>query len=451
MEMVDVLKKLQEISQKSPEVEKAIQSTEALNPTEAHGGEHSTSGRSMTSGEMDKREKIVKGMKKDKAGFKKRYGKDADAVMYATATKQAMADDEMNELKVGSYKEFLKSKGIDIFKMSADEHSKYSRMYQAEKEKEKSTNEGGMSDIHIGAQEELGTYLNDDGDLDMPKAEILKKMAMDAKNAPFPRSFEIETAMDMVKSDFLDNGARRPDMEPAMDSEQPTDEGNEFAMAVQKAKAAGMKAGDKFKVGDNEYTLKDSDFEQVNTNTMENKDKKDIKEAIQISTDSPQEAGMMMQILKLAGIQPMGAEMPDMEPDMSKKMDVPGDDAMGSMQMAKMRDMMTAPDEEKQEETFANTPNEKTSDVDTLVNVHSGGLNKRKQQFKKEYPGDNPMAAEDKVTEEDLANSLRTQYESFKQAYQEAAKPDYIDLDKDGNKTEPMKKAAKDKEEKEKK
>ena len=37
-----------------------------------------------------KREKIVKGMKKDKAGFKKRYGKDAEAVMYATATKQAM-------------------------------------------------------------------------------------------------------------------------------------------------------------------------------------------------------------------------------------------------------------------------------------------------------------------------------------------------------------------------
>ena len=58
--------------------------------TEAHGGEHSTTGRSMTKGEKSKREKIVKGMKKDKAGFKKRYGKDAEAVMYATATKQAM-------------------------------------------------------------------------------------------------------------------------------------------------------------------------------------------------------------------------------------------------------------------------------------------------------------------------------------------------------------------------
>ena len=58
--------------------------------TEAHGGKHTTSGRSMSKGEKSKREKIVKGMKKDKAGFKKRYGKDAEAVMYATATKQAM-------------------------------------------------------------------------------------------------------------------------------------------------------------------------------------------------------------------------------------------------------------------------------------------------------------------------------------------------------------------------
>jgi len=35
-------------------------------------------------------------------------------------------------------------------------------------------------------------------------------------------------------------------------------EGNEFALAVQKAKAAGMKPGDKFKVGDKEYSLKDA-------------------------------------------------------------------------------------------------------------------------------------------------------------------------------------------------
>ncbi len=76
------------------EVEKEIAKEQRKNTDEAHGGQHSTSGRSMTKGEMNKREKIVKGMKKDKAGFKKRYGKDAEAVMYATATKNAMKDAE---------------------------------------------------------------------------------------------------------------------------------------------------------------------------------------------------------------------------------------------------------------------------------------------------------------------------------------------------------------------
>jgi len=37
-----------------------------------------------------------------------------------------------------------------------------------------------------------------------------------------------------------------------------TPEGNQFALAVRKAKAAGMKPGDKFKVGDKEYTLEDA-------------------------------------------------------------------------------------------------------------------------------------------------------------------------------------------------
>ena len=60
---------------------------------EAHGGKHTTTGRSMTKGEEKEKERLVKGMKKNKSDFKKRYGKDADAVMYATATKKAMEDD----------------------------------------------------------------------------------------------------------------------------------------------------------------------------------------------------------------------------------------------------------------------------------------------------------------------------------------------------------------------
>ena len=208
------------------------------------------------------------------------------------------------------------------------------------------------------------------------------------------------------------------------------------------------------------------DDEDDKPDSMEGKEmkKETVKEDIKMTADTPQEANMLMQILKMAGVKPVDASMMGMEPEhgsdmdpgaMNKQMDVPGDDAMGSMQMAKMRDMMMEPDMEKQEETFANTPDEKVQDVDTLVNVHSGGLNRQKKTYPRVSPADNPMAAEDKITQEDLANSLRAQYESFKESYQKAAetkaKPDFLDMDKDGNKTEPMKKAVQDKEEKEKK
>ena len=182
---------------------------------------------------------------------------------------------------------------------------------------------------------------------------------------------------------------------------------------------------------------------------MKDKDhkKETVKEDIKISADTPQEASMMMQILKLAGVQQVDQAMISQEPNAEEPHAEPEqDDAMGTMQMAKMRDMMTAPDEEKAAETFANEPEEKVQDIDSLVNKHSGGLNRQKKTHPRVSPADNPMAAEDKITEEELANSLRTQYESFKTAYQEAAKPDFLDMDKDGDKKEPMKKAIKDKE-----
>jgi hypothetical protein len=177
----------------------------------------------------------------------------------------------------------------------------------------------------------------------------------------------------------------------------------------------------------------------------EKEDKKEtVKEAIQISADTPQEASMMMQILKLAGVQQVDQDMISQEPEHGSDMDQ--DDAAGSMDMARMRDIIKNPEDEQKEETFANEPEEKVQDIDSLVNKHSGGLNRQKKTHMRVSPADNPMAAEDKITEEELANSLRTQYESFKTAYQEAAKPDFLDMDKDGDKKEPMKKAIKDKE-----
>jgi len=50
--------------------------------------------REMTKGETTEKERIVKGMKKSLSGFKARYGDRANNVMYATATKQAMKEEE---------------------------------------------------------------------------------------------------------------------------------------------------------------------------------------------------------------------------------------------------------------------------------------------------------------------------------------------------------------------
>ena len=204
----------------------------------------------------------------------------------------------------------------------------------------------------------------------------------------------------------------------------------------------------------------DEDDDDARPDSMESKEmkKETVKEDIKISADTPQEASMMMQILKLAGVQQVDPKMIGAD---EPEHDHSDDDAAGSMDMARMRDIVKDPEDEKQEETFANSPGDrekdepKTMDTDTLVNTISGGLNRQKKTHPIVAPGDNPMAAEDKITEQDLANSLRAQYESFKESYQKAAetkaKPDFLDMDKDGNKTEPMKKAVKDKEEKEKK
>jgi hypothetical protein len=362
MEMVDVIKKLKEITNQSPEVAKAIQSLTATNPTQTSGN---------------------------------------------------LVSQEQNALSTAK--------------------------------------EGGMSDVNIGAQEAVGEYTNEDGNLDRPKADVLQDMEQRKAKLPFPQSFEIEEAMKMVVAEFEDDGSKREIYEPEPDEIMKQD-----APATLDAPVVTKTV--------------------LNTEQMTNESKKPLKEAITMSADSPEEAGMLMQIMKLAGVQQVtpdmvGAEEPSAEVPADNDADaevnpehgeeghdhsdcpVCGDDAVRSNDMGKMRDMISQNDgDEQADETWDNEPDEKVSDIDTLVNVHSGGLNKQKQQVRKEYPGDNPLAVKEEPTEEHLSNSLRNQYESFKKSYQEAAKvtekkakPDFLDMDKDGDKKEPMKKAIQDK------
>ena len=167
---------------------------------------------------------------------------------------------------------------------------------------------------------------------------------------------------------------------------------------------------------------------QLGITHEEKKMKKDkMNESIMIATDSPEEASMMMQILKLAGVQPVSQNMIN-------------------------QPAAEVPTDAQADETYSNTPDPKVSDISS-VTASGDDLHRAKGAYIKAAGGDNPMAikmGESEITEEQLSNSLRSQYESFKQTYQEAAKakPDFLDVDKDGNKTEPMKKALKDKESK---
>ena len=70
--------------------------------------------RELTKPEEKEKERLVKGMKKNKSDFKKRYGKDADAVMYATATKNAKANASIDtsDIKNRLYDALSKKMGV---------------------------------------------------------------------------------------------------------------------------------------------------------------------------------------------------------------------------------------------------------------------------------------------------------------------------------------------------
>lgn len=70
-----------------------------------------------------------------------------------------------------------------------------------------------------------------------------------------------------------------------------------------------------------------------------------------------------------------------------------------------------SPYEEETAEEYANEPDEEYADHNMMIKDLSGGLNREKQQFKKEYPGDNPMA----VRETKIRSHLDRLYKEIKE------------------------------------
>jgi hypothetical protein len=90
-------------------------------------------------------------------------------------------------------------------------------------------------------------------------------------------------------------------------------------------------------------------------------------------------------------------------------------------------------EKKSKEESYANEPDEAYADTELMTKDLSGGINRQKKMFKPAAKGDNPMAVES--IKEKLYALLA----------EKKAKPDFLDMDKDGDKKEPMKKAVADK------
>ena len=125
------------------------------------------------------------------------------------------------------------------------------------------------------------------------------------------------------------------------------------------------------------------------------KQKEELKEAIKIQTDTPEEAMAMMQILKNAGIE---QKMPDMDrPDMP------------------MKDM----DEEEIEQgaDYRNSPDEQYDD-DEILDTYSTKPNKQKTFRRTNGHGDNPLT---------MAEQLMAEWQETKETTEEVIGEDMVD------------------------
>ena len=138
----------------------------------------------------------------------------------------------------------------------------------------------------------------------------------------------------------------------------------------------------------------------------------------------------LMDMLKAAGLEdakPVGPQMMPMRQDMDRLGDIMRQSDMGEEDLGEY--------DNEPEETYMDQPK-------------GGGINREKGAYAAAQDGDNAMAVEsDDEDEDDDEDKMRESIRSslMKALAEKKAKPDFLDVDKDGDKKEPMKKALKDK------
>jgi len=290
--------------------------------------------------------------------------------------------------------------------------------------------------------------------------------------------------------------------------EEKADEGNEFSGELAKAKAAGKKEfevdGKKYQVKEAEdktHEVKkseDTDLEEADESDDDEDDKddkKDLKESVLDEKAAPGQEDwvksnkerFIKQYGKKKGLevlyatswkrsksvkesahlqecydQAMMGGRPEQESGMninastdtrtgSKSLTVTaqGDAAEQLAQLLKLSGISHGGnpqhDAEMEEAAYVNTPEPEVQGVE--VQMQQGNdLNRPKNSFKHSYrQGDNPMAMQEAELR-DIEQRLNEELAAFKVVAEgKGKKPDFLDMDKDGDKKEPMKKALADK------
>jgi hypothetical protein len=141
----------------------------------------------------------------------------------------------------------------------------------------------------------------------------------------------------------------------------------------------------------------------------------------------------LMRLMQQAGLEKAGP--PEQQP-LPMRQDMEGlRDKMNSLEKPQIQ--MSLSDDDVRE--WDNEPDEDYQDHHYMLDDLAGGINKPKQMFKPAAKGDNPMALES--IKERLYRALA----------EKKSKPDFLDVDGDGDRKEPMTKALADKKKKSKK
>lgn len=273
--------------------------------------------------------------------------------------------------------------------------------------------------------------------------------------------------------------------------EEKTEEGNEFSGELAKAKAAGKK---EFEVDGKKYQVKESDDSEDEAHEADDEDDKETVEESQLEEKAApgqedwiksNKARFIKQYGKEKGLevlyatawkrskknesmaqleecydQAMMGGQPEQESGMninastdtrtgSKSLTVTaqGQAAEQLAQLLKLSGIGAGnpAHEAEMEEAYANEPNPEVQGVEVQL-AQGTDMHRQKASYPKVAGGDNPMNMREAEELKAIEQRLNEELEAFKiMAEAKGKKPDFLDVDKDGDKKEPMKKALKDK------